>query len=508
MAAGTQMRRARLAVPELELGQQVSQAGLRVGVGHALGKVIAGHGLAVKALKVQLHAFGKAIAAHQGLHHAHDLGTFFVNGDGVEVVDFDVAVGSYRVRHGAGVLGELGGAQHTHVLDALDRAGRCVATQVLAEFLVAEHGQAFLQAQLEPVAAGDAVAGPVVEVFVTHHALDVGVVHIGRSGLVGQHVLGVEDVQALVLHGTHVEVAGGNNHEAFQVQRQSKAGLVPGHRGHEAVHCVFGLVQIAGAHKHLQQVVFAGAAGNALLARHQLACHQGKQVGRLLVRVDPLGKVAAVFQRTAVHQIAVGQQHRVLGFVGTQRDRVAGHHIGAVQEVGDAAKAFGLALGEERFLADVQAGQLGVLDGRTGGEDFQRERFVSFGQVFQHQAFAFHLEGGALTVDQHAGQVQFLTVQFERLGRDIRVAAQCHLVQDAGFGRIQIKTQIDGVNPERGGAVVGAVDHGGVAFSGHRQTPCFREASINTSRSPSSTFCVAETSTLVRRSLMRLLSST
>jgi hypothetical protein len=44
--------------------------------------------------------------------------------------------------------------------------------------------------------------------------------------------------------------------------------------------------------------------------------------------------------------------------------------------------------------------------------------------------------------------------------------------------------------------------------TGMCQTPCLSDASMKTSRSPSSTFCVAETSTLVRRSLMRLLSST
>src|SRR5512139_104584 len=39
-------------------------------------------------------------------------------------------------------------------------------------------------------------------------------------------------------------------------------------------------------------------------------------------------------------------------------------------------------------------------------------------------------------------------------------------------------------------------------------TPCFRLASMNGSRSPSSTFCVFDASTLVRRSLMRDWSST
>ena len=39
-------------------------------------------------------------------------------------------------------------------------------------------------------------------------------------------------------------------------------------------------------------------------------------------------------------------------------------------------------------------------------------------------------------------------------------------------------------------------------------TPAFSDASMKASRSPSSTFCVLLISTLVRRSLMRLLSST
>ncbi len=163
-------RRAGLAVPALELGQQPCQLRFGVGVGDGLREVVAGDGLAVVALEVQRHAAGEALAAHQGLHHAHDLGAFFVHGHRVEVVDLQVLVGAHRVRHGAGVLGELGGAQHAHVLDALDGAGRGLARQVLAELLVAENGEAFLQAQLEPVAAGHAVAGPVVEVLVADHA--------------------------------------------------------------------------------------------------------------------------------------------------------------------------------------------------------------------------------------------------------------------------------------------------------------------------------------------------
>ena len=369
--------------------------------------------------------------------------------------------------HGAGVFGKLHGAQHAHVFDAFDGTGAGLTGHVLAELLVAEDRQAFFERELEPVAAGDAVAGPVVEVLVAHDRFDVAEVHVGGGVRVGQHELGVEDVQALVFHRAHVEVAGGDDHEAFQVQRQAKARFVPRHAGHERVHRVLGLVEITGAHEHLQQVLGAAAAGDALLACDQLTGHQGEQVARLFVRINPLGKVAAVFQVALFDQVAIGEQHRVLGLVGAQRDGVAGHHIRAVQEVGDAAKALGLALGEKRALADVQARQLGVFLGVAGGEDFQIKSLEAFGQVLEHQHITVHLERGAAAVDEHACQVELFAVQTQRLGRHIGVAAQAHFVQHAGLGGVEVERQIDGVDPERGGCVRLALDRLGLSFTHH-----------------------------------------
>ena len=418
------------------------------------------------ALEVERHAFGEPVTAHQGLHHTNHLGTFFVNGDGVEVVDFQVLVGSHRVRHGAGIFGELGGAQHAHIFNALDRARRVAARQVLAELLIAKDGQAFLERELEPVAAGHAVAAPVVEVLVAHHAFDVGVIHIGGGGLIGQHVLGVEDVEALVFHGAHVEVAGGDNHEALQIQAQAKARLVPGDARHEGVHRVFGLVEVAGAHIHLQHMLAARARADALLAAHQQAGHQGKQIAGLFVRVDPAGKVAALGQFAVFHQVAVGQQHRKLRAVGAQGDAVARHHIGAVQEVGDATKALGLALGEERPVADIQPHELAVLGRVAGGEDFQLEGLVALGQLFQHQPIAVHLERGALAVDQHAREVELFAVEPQGLRGHVGVAAHAHLVEHAGLGRVEVEGEVDGVDEEGGGLVVLAADRrGGLGVS-------------------------------------------
>ena len=56
---GGQPGRAGLAVPALELRQQAGQCGVRVRICNRLGKVVAGHGTAIMAGKVERHAFGK-----------------------------------------------------------------------------------------------------------------------------------------------------------------------------------------------------------------------------------------------------------------------------------------------------------------------------------------------------------------------------------------------------------------------------------------------------------------
>jgi hypothetical protein len=78
---------------------------------HRCDEVLAGHGLAVVALKVEVHALAEIVAADQGVDHAHHLGTLLVDRGGVEVVDLGVGGGPDRMRHRAGVLGKLGDTQ-------------------------------------------------------------------------------------------------------------------------------------------------------------------------------------------------------------------------------------------------------------------------------------------------------------------------------------------------------------------------------------------------------------
>ena len=197
-ADAVEHRRARDVVPAPELPQVDAR-----GVLHRLHEVVAGNRLPVMPLEVKPHARLELLFTQQRVLHAHDLRAFLVHRHGVEVADLLIGLRPYRVLHRPGVLRELVGAQRAHFLDARHRA----RIGVRAVFLVAEHRQAFLQRQLEPVPAGDAVPGPVVEVLVRHHAVDVQVVDVGRGVGAREHVARVEDVEALVLHRAGVEVA-------------------------------------------------------------------------------------------------------------------------------------------------------------------------------------------------------------------------------------------------------------------------------------------------------------
>ena len=128
------------------------------------------------ALEIQIGALAKSFRTQQVAQHAHHFGTLVVNRDRIEVTDLDVVIGAHRVRHWSAVFGKLKGAQHIHIIDALDRT----RIEIGRKLLIAKHGETFFQAQLKPVTAGDAVSGPVVKVFMPDNTLNTVEVIIGR----------------------------------------------------------------------------------------------------------------------------------------------------------------------------------------------------------------------------------------------------------------------------------------------------------------------------------------
>ena len=78
----------------------------------------------------------------------------------------------------------------------------------------------------------------------------------------------------------------------------------------------------------------------------EIAGDQREQIGRLGEGIVPDREVARRAGDVAgLDQIAVRQQHRRLGLVGLDPRREDRQHVGPVEEIGDAAKAFRLALG-------------------------------------------------------------------------------------------------------------------------------------------------------------------
>ena len=82
----------------------------------------------------------------------------------------------------------------------------------------------------------DSIACPIVEVLVRDHGFDRLVLVVGCGLGLRQHVLRVEDVESLVLHRPHVEVADGDDIEHFEVVLPAEALLVPAHGELERLH--------------------------------------------------------------------------------------------------------------------------------------------------------------------------------------------------------------------------------------------------------------------------------
>ena len=76
------------------------------------------------------------------------------------------------------------------------------------------------------------------------------------------------------------------------------------------------------------------------------------------------------------NQIAVGQQHRRLAFVGFDARGVDRHHVRPVEEIGDAAETLGFALRAIGGAGAVKPHELGVARRIDDGLDFEFEGLV------------------------------------------------------------------------------------------------------------------------------------
>ena len=78
-----------------------------VGVSDRGDEVIAGDCLSIMASEIEVHPASKTCLPDEGLQHPDDFSAFFIHRDGVEIVDFLIAVWSDGMRHWPRVLCEL-----------------------------------------------------------------------------------------------------------------------------------------------------------------------------------------------------------------------------------------------------------------------------------------------------------------------------------------------------------------------------------------------------------------
>ena len=176
---------------------------------HRVQPVFNGCSRAVIFCKIEVRPFQKGIAAHQCLQDPNDLRPFFINGRGVEIVDFDKAFGVHRMSEGPRILGELSRSKCLDIFDSLNGTGALIGRKLL----IPEYCEAFFEGQLKPVAAGDTVARPIVEIFMRDNGFNGFIIGIGRGRLIRQQKRRIKDIEALVFHRPEIEVRDGHNIE-------------------------------------------------------------------------------------------------------------------------------------------------------------------------------------------------------------------------------------------------------------------------------------------------------
>ena len=175
------------------------------------------------------------------------------------------------------------------------------------------------------------------------------------------------------------------------------------------------------------------------------------------MRVAPNRVVApSPVERSPFHRIAIGKQHRHLVAIGFHAHRVGREHIGAIEEIGDAAETLGFALRAVDVPGKIEAGERFVGVRIAVGGNFECEGTLGKpcdGEFLVGRLVVPFVEFPP--VEPHRFQFQQFPVQFECAGfgdRGVRAHAQSRA--DTGARRMERHIQVDRVDEIAGGSVV------------------------------------------------------
>ena len=303
-----------------------------------------------------------------------------------------------------------------------------------------------------------------------HNAFDAAVIVVGRGLGGGEQELVVEDVEALVLHRAHVEGRDGDDHEDVQIVFAAISLFVPPHRALERIHGI-GHVRLVAMLDIDRERDPAPGHGDEFVAQYtQIARDQREEIAGLLERIVPHREMFAAGKIAVVDQIAVRQQHGIFLFVRFDAGGVDRQIVGTVEEIGDAAEAFGFALRAEDVARFVETGERSVRRRRKFRDDVERE---AFRQVRDRQRRVVLLVVGRrqrLAVHRHRDQRQMFAVQNQRRTRH---TLTLHFADrgDARFFHVEVEGEGDFPDAVVVRAVVLEVN--GVRFFGAHCFSCF-----------------------------------
>ena len=193
----------------------------------------------------------------------------------------------------------------------------------------------------------------------------------------------------------------------------------------------------------------------------EIAADQGEQVAWLWMRILPNGKMpTAAGDIAGLDAIAIAEQNRGLDFIGLNPQRVARQDIRAIKEIGDAAKAFGLALRAIGRAGPKQAHELAIGRRVEHGRRFQHKRARRRGlkgQALWRRETGGGIEGRA--VDGQGQHVELVAIQQQRCpGTALRVGSDRQAGSHTGFVPVQAHVEFDSVYEIIGRTIVGEAD--------------------------------------------------
>ena len=110
-------------------------------------------------------------------------------------------------------------------------------------------------------------------------------------------VTGIEDIEALVFHGPHIEILDRNNVETIKVILPAIAQFVPPHCLYQCIQRVTALSEVSFNSVDSQSNIPTTCGCETILDKPQISCNQCEQVAGFRVRVVPRDLMTTVWKR-------------------------------------------------------------------------------------------------------------------------------------------------------------------------------------------------------------------